>query len=89
MLLNGKNAIITGGSQGIGATTSLTFAKQGANVCLLYRKSEAEAQKLVGQIEKMGRKALALQADIASFADAEKVVKKALEAFGRIDILVN
>lgn len=89
MLLEGKNAIVTGGSQGIGAATSIVFAEEGANVCLLYRKSEDEAKKIEAEIQKMGRKAIAVQGDISSFADAERVVKTAVEAFGRIDILVN
>jgi 3-oxoacyl-[acyl-carrier protein] reductase len=89
MLLEGKNAIVTGGSLGIGAATSLMLAEEGANVCLTYRKHEQEAKEFVEQIRKMGRKALAVKCDIAVFAEAENVVKQALEAFGRIDILVN
>lgn len=89
MLLEGKNAIVTGGSQGIGAAASIELAREGANVCLTYRKHEAEAQEYVREIEKMGRKALAVKCDISKFAEAEQVVKQALEAFGRIDILVN
>ncbi len=89
MLLEGKNAIVSGGSQGIGTATSLEFAREGANVCVLYRKHEAEAKKIVDEIKAMGRKALHLPCDIASFSDAEKVVKAALNEFGRIDIMVN
>ncbi len=89
MLLEGKNAIITGGSQGIGTATSLEFAREGANVCVLYRKHESEAKKIVDEIKAMGRKAIALPCDIAVFADAERVVKTALAEFGRIDIMVN
>ncbi len=89
MLLQGKNAIVTGGSQGIGAAISLAFAREGADVCLLYRTSADEAKDIAREIEAMGRRALALKGDLASFADAEGVVAAALEAFGRIDILVN
>lgn len=89
MLLEGKNALVTGGSQGIGAAASLELAHEGANVCLTYRKHEAEAQKYAEEIRQMGRKALPLQCDIASFADAERVVKAALEEFGSLEILVN
>ncbi|WP_368860826.1 SDR family NAD(P)-dependent oxidoreductase [Desulforhabdus sp. TSK] len=88
-MLEGKNAIVTGGSLGIGAATSLMLAEEGANVCLTYRKHEQEAKDFAEQIRKMGRKALAVKCDIAVFAEAENVVKQALEAFGRIDILVN
>ncbi len=89
MLLEGKNVIITGGSLGIGASASIELAREGANVCLTYRKHEDEALKHVEEIKKLGRKAIAVKCDIASFAEAEAVVKQALEAFGRIDILVN
>lgn len=89
MLLEGKNAIVTGGSAGIGAATSLELAREGANVCLTYRKHETEAKEFADQIIKMGRKAIAVYCDISVFAEAEKVVKTALEEFGRLDILVN
>ena len=89
MLLEGKNALITGGSQGIGAAASLELAREGANICLTYRKHEAEAKKYAEDIRAMGRKALAVQCDISSFAEAEKVVQAAITEFGRLDILVN
>ena len=89
MLLEGKNAIVTGGSQGIGTAASLELAKEGANVCLTFRRHEDEARAVVDQIEKMGRKAVCVACDIAVFTEAEAAVKAAVEAFGRIDILVN
>jgi len=89
MLLEGKNALVTGGSQGIGAAASLELAREGANICLTYRKHETEAQKYADEIRAMGRKALAVRCDISSFADAERVVKAAVDEFGRLDILVN
>jgi len=89
MLLEGKSAIVSGGSQGIGAAASVELAREGANVCLLYRKHEGEAKKLEDEIREMGRKAIAVQCDISSFADADRVVKTALEAFGGLHILVN
>ncbi|MBW1961951.1 MAG: SDR family oxidoreductase [Deltaproteobacteria bacterium] len=89
MLLENKNAIVTGGSQGIGAVISLELAREGANVCLLYRKHEDEAKKIRDEIANMGRKALALKADTASFSDAQRVVASALAEFGRLEILVN
>ena len=89
MLLEGKNALVTGGSQGIGAAVSLELAREGANICLTYRKHEAEAKEYAAEIMAMGRKALALQCDIASFAQAEQVVKSAIAELGRVDILVN
>jgi len=89
MLLEGKNAIVTGGSQGIGTAASLELAREGANVCITYRKHEDEALKVADEIKNMGRKAIAVQCDTSSFADAERVVKAALAEFGKIDILVN
>ena len=89
MLLEGKNAIVTGGSQGIGTATSLMLAEEGANVCLTYRKHKEAAEEVRQQIEAMGRKALCLKCDISSFSEAEGVVQAAVEAFGRLDILVN
>ena len=89
MLLEGKSAIVTGGSQGIGAAISLELAREGADICLTYRKHEAEAKNYAAEIEAMGRKALALQCDISVYAEAEATVTTALETFGHIDILVN
>jgi len=89
MLLEGKNALVTGGSQGIGAAASLELAREGANVCLTYRKHDVEAKKYADEIREMGRKALAVKCDISSFAEAESVVKKAVDEFGGLDILVN
>ncbi|MGB5619722.1 MAG: SDR family NAD(P)-dependent oxidoreductase [Desulfobacterales bacterium] len=89
MLLEGKNAIVTGGSQGIGAAIAQDLAREGANVCLTYRKHEEEAQKYAEKIRGLGRKALALKCDIASFKDAAATVQAAIEAFGSLQVLVN
>ena len=89
MLLEGKNALVTGGSQGIGAAISLDLAREGANICLTYRKHEDEAKEYERQIRSMGRKALALQCDIASFKDAERVVQASVKEFGSLHVLVN
>jgi 3-oxoacyl-[acyl-carrier protein] reductase len=89
MLLEGKNALVTGGSQGIGAAASLELAREGANVCLTFRKHDTEAKQYADEIRQMGRKALAIKCDISSFAEAESVVKKAVDEFGGLDILVN
>ena len=89
MQLEGKNALVTGGSQGIGAAVSIELAREGANVCLTYRKHEAEAVKYAEEIQAMGRKALAVKCDISSFTDAENVVNAAVETFGSLEILVN
>jgi 3-oxoacyl-[acyl-carrier protein] reductase len=75
MLLEGKNAIVTGGSQGIGTAASLELAKEGANVCLTFRRHADEARAVVDQKSKeMGRKAICVACDIAVFAEAEAAV---------------
>jgi 3-oxoacyl-[acyl-carrier protein] reductase len=89
MLLEGRNALVTGGSQGIGAAVALELAREGANVAITYRSHVEEANAYAEQIRDLGRQALALACDIASFAQAEQVVAQTLQAFGRLDILVN
>jgi 3-oxoacyl-[acyl-carrier protein] reductase len=87
--LEGKKAIVTGGSLGIGAAIARELARQGANVALNYRRHDAEAKQVVADIEAGGRKGLAVQADVASFADAQRMVAEVAEKFGGLDILVN
>lgn len=89
MLLEGKNAIVTGGSRGIGTAICLDLAANGANVALNYRKSASEAQHVVEEIRRMGRKALAIQADVSSFPDAQRMVEEVVREFGSLEILVN
>lgn len=89
MLLEGKNAIVTGGSQGIGESCALELAREGANVCFTYRRHEEEARRIEAQIQGMGRICLALKCDTSSFAEALRVVQEARAAMGRVDILVN
>jgi 3-oxoacyl-[acyl-carrier protein] reductase len=89
MTLEGKNAIVTGGSLGIGAAITRELARQGANVAINYRKHDAEAKQVIADVETAGRKGLAVKADVASLADAERMVKQVVEAFGSLDILVN
>jgi 3-oxoacyl-[acyl-carrier protein] reductase len=88
MNLKGKNAIVTGGSIGIGTAIALALAEAGANVAINYRVHADEANAVVAEIEAMGRKGLAIPADVASFAEAEEMVKKVVEKFGSVDILV-
>jgi 3-oxoacyl-[acyl-carrier protein] reductase len=88
MNLKGKNAIVTGGSIGIGTSIALTLAKAGANVALNYRRHADEANAVVAEIEKMGCKGLAIQADVASFTEAQGMVEQVAGAFGSVDVLV-
>jgi 3-oxoacyl-[acyl-carrier protein] reductase len=87
--LTGKSALVTGGSRGIGRAIALRLATQGADVAFSYRGNEDAAKEATGEIEKLGRRAVAVQADASDPDSAETVVKAALEAFGKLDILVN
>ena len=89
MELTDKNAIVTGGSIGIGAAIALALAKEGENVAINYRKHDTEANEVVKKIESLGRKGIAFKADVANFNDAQAMVRDSVKAFGRIDILVN
>jgi 3-oxoacyl-[acyl-carrier protein] reductase len=86
--LEGKNAIVTGGSLGIGSSIALTLAREGCNVAVNYRRHDAEAKEVVRQIEAMGRRGLAVKADVASYEDAHAMVQTVVEQFGRLDIMV-
>jgi 3-oxoacyl-[acyl-carrier protein] reductase len=86
--LEGKSAIVTGGSLGIGSAIALTLAREGCNVAINYRRHDTEAKEIVGQIEAMGRKGLAIKADVASYADAQNMVETVVESFGGLDIMV-
>jgi len=89
MMLEGKRAIVTGGSMGIGASIAKVLARQGADVAINYRKHDTEARQVVAEIESLGRKGLAIKADVANFADAQRMVDEVKEKFGGLDILVN
>jgi 3-oxoacyl-[acyl-carrier protein] reductase len=89
-LLEGKNAIITGASRGIGTGIAKVFAKHGANVAFTYSSSEAPALALEKELNAFGVKAKAYKSNAASFEDSEKLVSQVLEDFGGvIDILIN
>jgi len=88
-LLEGKVAIVTGGTRGIGRAIVLDLAANGADVAFNYHKSAELAMELAETIHSMGRRALVVQADVSSFSDAQAMVQKVLDEFGRLDILVN
>ena len=87
--LSGRTALVTGGSRGIGRAIALRLAGQGADVAFSYRGNEAAAKATVGDIEAVGRKGLAVQADVSDAEAADGLVKTVIETFGKIDILVN
>ncbi|WP_313113298.1 3-oxoacyl-[acyl-carrier-protein] reductase [Aequorivita sediminis] len=88
-LLEGKTAIITGGSRGIGKGIVEVFANHGANVAFTYSSSAEAANNLAEEVAKLGVKAKAYQSDAASFTEAQALVDEVLKDFGSIDILIN
>ncbi len=87
--LGGKVALVTGGARGIGRGIVLRLAEQGADVAFSYRGNADAAAATAGEVEALGRRALAIQADVKEPESAETVVKQTLESFGKVDILVN
>ena len=87
--LEGKSCLVTGGSRGIGKSIALRLAEFGADVAITYARSSDAANEVVKEIEAMGRKSKAYQADAVDYSQAEEVIKDITEEFGKIDVLVN
>ncbi|MBE9077065.1 3-oxoacyl-[acyl-carrier-protein] reductase [Romeria aff. gracilis LEGE 07310] len=87
--LDGKVAIITGSSRGIGKAAALALAEQGSKIVVNYARSSQAADAVVAEIEKNSGEALALQADVSKADQVDAMVKATLDKFGRIDVLVN
>ena len=88
--LQGKKAIITGGDSGIGRAVALAFAREGADVLIAYLESEeSDAQETARVVEEAGKKCVRVPGDISEEAQCQKIVDKAVEEFGGIDVLVN
>jgi 3-oxoacyl-[acyl-carrier protein] reductase len=89
MSLDGKVALVTGASRGIGREIALELARQGANVAVNYSGSEAKANEVVDLIKELGRDAFAVQCDVSNSEAVTSMVKETIERFGSLDILVN
>jgi len=88
MRLSGKTAIVTGARRVIGHAIALALAREGANV-VVSDISQKDCQRVVDEIEELGKKGLALKCDVSSSDDVEDMVKRTVAEFGRVDILVN
>lgn len=89
MELNGKAALITGGSRGVGRSTALALAKRGCAVAVNYSQSRIEAEETAEEAQSMGVKAICIQADVSSDAACRSMVEQTVRELGRLDILVN
>ncbi|MBW1852394.1 MAG: 3-oxoacyl-ACP reductase FabG [Deltaproteobacteria bacterium] len=89
MRLENKVAVVTGAGRGIGRAVAIAFAREGADVLVNYVSNSATADEVVAEIEKLGRKAIAVKADVASTADAQNMIETAVKELGGLDILVN
>ncbi|HEX5079147.1 MAG TPA: SDR family oxidoreductase [Geminicoccaceae bacterium] len=87
--LDGRAALISGGDSGIGRAVAIGFAKEGADVAILYLEEHDDAETTRALIEQEGRRCLALAGDVGDEAFCREAVRKAVDAFGRLDILVN
>jgi 3-oxoacyl-[acyl-carrier protein] reductase len=87
--LQGKVAIVTGASRGIGRATALALATDGASVVVNYASSSAAADEVVTEIEKMGGSAIAVKANVGNSDEVDVLIATTLEKYGRVDVLVN
>ncbi len=89
MRLTGRAAVVTGSSRGVGRNVALALAAEGADVLVNYTSNESAAREVVDQIVAMGRKSVAVRADVASKTDVEEMMRTAKDTFGHLEILVN
>ncbi|AFY87676.1 MULTISPECIES: glucose 1-dehydrogenase [Chroococcidiopsis] len=89
MKLEGKVALVTGSSQGIGSAIAVRLAKEGANVVIDYRSHPEGAEATLKQVEATGRKGYIVQADLGVVSDVRRLVTESIQYFGQLDILVN
>lgn len=89
MKLEGKAALVTGASRGIGREIALELARQGANVAVNFAGSESKANEVVDEIKALGRDAFTVKCDVSHSGEVTEMVKETIDRFGKIDILVN
>ncbi|HEY0126346.1 MAG TPA: glucose 1-dehydrogenase [Blastococcus sp.] len=87
--LTGKAAVITGGDSGIGRAVAIAFAREGADVLISYLDEHEDAQDTARHVEEAGRRCVLVPGDLADRAHAKTIIPKAVEEFGKVDILVN
>jgi NAD(P)-dependent dehydrogenase (short-subunit alcohol dehydrogenase family) len=87
--LDGKTALVTGGSRGIGAAIVVELARAGADVVINYFRSEAKAREVAAEVERQGRRALLARANVADKAEIDRMFDQVEDAWGKLDILVN
>ncbi len=87
--LSGKTALITGGDSGIGQAVALLFAREGANVCIVYKNEHEDAHNTVRRIEEIGTSAMAIAGDVGEERFCREAVERTLDTFGNLNILVN
>jgi NAD(P)-dependent dehydrogenase (short-subunit alcohol dehydrogenase family) len=87
--LSGRTAIITGGDSGIGRAVAIAYAREGADVVIGYLSEDSDAQDTAAWVEKAGRKAVLVRGDVSQPAHCRELVDAAVEAFGKVDILVS
>ncbi|MEJ1517180.1 3-oxoacyl-[acyl-carrier-protein] reductase [Bacillus cereus] len=89
MKLEHKVAIVTGASRGIGKAIALELARNGSDVVINYSGNEEAAKNVAKEVEKLGRKALVIKANVAVVSEVEEMFKETISAFGKVDVLVN
>ncbi|HEY0389203.1 MAG TPA: SDR family oxidoreductase [Gaiellales bacterium] len=87
--LEGRAAIITGGDSGIGRAVAIAFAREGADVLIAYLEEESDARETVEAVESSGRRCVAIEGDIGDEQHCQSLVRRAMDEFGRLDVLVN
>jgi 3-oxoacyl-[acyl-carrier protein] reductase len=87
--LEGKVALVTGASRGIGRAIAIELARQGADVAVNYAGNEAAAREVADEIVKLGRRAIIIKANVAEAGEVEAMVKQTIDELGKVDILVN